>query len=78
MNFPSCHHENPDTAKFCNECGTRFGPPQTPQPEGERRQLTVMFVENQSAVPEGHGELPAFRWCGSFSIPFRINWGDRT
>ena len=66
MNCPSCHHENPDTAKFCNECGTRFTPPQTTLPQGERRQLTVMFVDlvgstalSEHLDPEDFGEVIA-------------------
>lgn len=33
MNCPNCGLSNPDTAKFCANCGTHFGaapPPQTP------------------------------------------------
>ena len=28
---PKCHFDNPETIKFCGECGTRLGLPQTPQ-----------------------------------------------
>ncbi|MCK4264056.1 MAG: zinc-ribbon domain-containing protein [Candidatus Aminicenantes bacterium] len=23
---PKCHNDNPDSAKFCGECGTQLGP----------------------------------------------------
>jgi class 3 adenylate cyclase/tetratricopeptide (TPR) repeat protein len=75
MKCPSCQHDNPPTAKFCQECGApqvrvcrqcgsalpdkaKFCPecacpvdglPATParaaQPEGERRQATVLFAD---------------------------------
>ena len=45
---PGCKFENPLQAKFCGRCGTPIvAPPSSllPEPEAERRQLTVMFCD---------------------------------
>lgn len=55
---PSCSAQNPDSAKFCNECGTKFSDSErvhlTPRPAtreserrlaGERRVVSVLFAD---------------------------------
>jgi class 3 adenylate cyclase/tetratricopeptide (TPR) repeat protein len=55
---PSCSVQNPDSAKFCNECGTKFNDSErvnlTPQPAtraserrpaSERRVISVLFAD---------------------------------
>lgn len=37
-----CHFENPDGARFCNQCGSGF---QDAGPKGERKQITVVFTD---------------------------------
>lgn len=86
MDCPSCHHENPDTSKFCSECGTRLSTPQTSQPEGERRQLTVMFCDlvgstalSERLDPEDFGEVIASYqaiWCGVKGLERLGSCGD--
>ena len=44
MRCMSCGVENPDTAKFCSECGIPLAPSLL-KPDAERRQLTVMFCD---------------------------------
>lgn len=52
---PSCSVQNPDSAKFCNECGAKFTesgrvtltppPAGTRKPAGERRVVSVLFAD---------------------------------
>lgn len=42
MDCPSCGFANPDSHKFCSECGAPTG---RPHHEAERRALTVMFCD---------------------------------
>jgi class 3 adenylate cyclase len=42
----NCHAENPETAKFCNQCGTKLETPSEQSSAApERRQLTVVFSD---------------------------------
>ncbi|MGH8453410.1 MAG: double zinc ribbon domain-containing protein, partial [Nevskiales bacterium] len=41
MRCIACGHDNPASAKFCQECGERL----TPAADAERRQLTVLFCD---------------------------------
>ena len=43
MKCPKCQFDNPEGAKFCNECGHKFG--EEPAIEGERKQVTVLFSD---------------------------------
>jgi class 3 adenylate cyclase/tetratricopeptide (TPR) repeat protein len=43
MKCPKCQFENPEGAKFCNECGHKFG--EGLAIEGERKQVTVLFSD---------------------------------
>ena len=50
MRCEHCLGENPPAAKFCSECGTRLGtrdkgPPVRGAVEGERKHVTVLFVD---------------------------------
>jgi class 3 adenylate cyclase/tetratricopeptide (TPR) repeat protein len=40
---PNCQLDNPEGAKFCNECGHKFG--EGLAIEGERKQVTVLFSD---------------------------------
>ena len=43
---PQCRAELPANARFCLECGARLGQAAAAaEPEGERRQLTVLFCD---------------------------------
>ena len=64
MSCPQCGSENAPGMRFCGECGTaligeRAPPPATPpnptarsasEPEGERKQLTVLFADVQGSM----------------------------
>ncbi len=43
MKCPKCHFDNPGGAKFCIECGHKFGEEQAT--EGERKQVTALFSD---------------------------------
>jgi class 3 adenylate cyclase/tetratricopeptide (TPR) repeat protein len=43
MKCPKCQFENPEGAKFCIECGHKFG--EELAIEGERKQITVLFSD---------------------------------
>jgi class 3 adenylate cyclase len=43
MKCPKCQFDNPEGAKFCNECGHKFG--EELAIEGERKQVTVLFSD---------------------------------
>jgi len=43
MKCPKCQFDNPEGAKFCNECGHKFG--EELATEGERKQVTVLFSD---------------------------------
>jgi class 3 adenylate cyclase/tetratricopeptide (TPR) repeat protein len=43
MKCPKCQTDNPEGAKFCNECGHKFG--EELAIEGERKQVTVLFSD---------------------------------
>ena len=43
MNCPKCQFDNPEGAKFCIECGHKFG--EELAIEGERKQVTVLFSD---------------------------------
>jgi len=50
MKCPKCHHENPEDAKFCQECGNRlFAASETVKtssiPEAERKRVTALFSD---------------------------------
>ena len=50
MKCPKCQHENPEDAKFCQECGNRlFGASKTVKtssiPEAERKRVTALFSD---------------------------------
>ncbi|NJN55803.1 MAG: zinc-ribbon domain-containing protein, partial [Anaerolineae bacterium] len=55
MNCPQCKTENPDTAKFCMNCGAKLETAVIPSPRpaepiaaqmgGERRAVTIMFAD---------------------------------
>ena len=55
MKCPICQYPNPDTAKFCNNCGNPLAsaehqasgvvPAPTPRAEGERKLVTVLFAD---------------------------------
>ena len=44
---PQCHFENPETAKFCNDCGVKLGSediPPSPQPQPSQEPLPPEFL----------------------------------
>jgi class 3 adenylate cyclase len=43
MKCPKCQTDNKEEAKFCNECGHKFG--EELAIEGERKQVTVLFSD---------------------------------
>ena len=43
MKCPKCQFDNPEGAKFCNECGHKFG--EDLAIEGERKQVTVLVSD---------------------------------
>jgi len=43
MECPKCQFDNPEGAKFCIECGHKFG--EELAIEGERKQVTVLFSD---------------------------------
>ncbi|UCD88527.1 MAG: AAA family ATPase [Desulfobacterales bacterium] len=50
MKCPECQHENPDTQKFCGECGQKLGKilkteKAVLETEGERKHVTIMFSD---------------------------------
>lgn len=49
MRCGSCHHDNPDAARFCAQCGAALRAAGTEAPataeEGERRQVTIVFSD---------------------------------
>lgn len=63
---PTCHSDNPDTLKFCGECGTQLPPPQGHPPAVTKtlqtpiRELTTgsMFAGRYQVIEElGHGGM---------------------
>jgi len=52
---PKCQAENPETLKFCGECGTRLGLSQTPQ-------ISVTKTLETTADELVHGTLFAGRY----------------
>ena len=49
MKCPKCQFENPEGAKFCIECGHKFG--EGLAIEGERKQVTVLFLTFPDILP---------------------------
>ncbi|HKP51126.1 MAG TPA: adenylate/guanylate cyclase domain-containing protein [Chloroflexia bacterium] len=46
MNCPNCQTHNPESARFCQNCGTPLPSAQAPRPvEGERKFVTVLFAD---------------------------------
>ena len=43
MQCPSCRTENPETARFCHQCGASLAAPR--ELEGERKQATILFAD---------------------------------
>jgi serine/threonine protein kinase/tetratricopeptide (TPR) repeat protein len=63
---PTCHSDNPDTLKFCGECGTQLPPPKDPPPvmtetlQTPVRELTTgsTFAGRYQVIEElGHGGM---------------------
>ena len=63
---PTCHYDNPDTLKFCGECGTQLPPPQSHPPvvtetlQTPVRELTTgsTFAGRYQVIEElGHGGM---------------------
>ena len=52
MSCPSCGHENPAGARFCNDCGARLAPPATaPEPRSYTpRHLVEKILASKSAL----------------------------
>ncbi len=52
MSCPSCRHENPAGARFCNDCGARLGAPATtPEPRSYTpRHLVEKILASRSAL----------------------------
>ncbi|HVT35291.1 MAG TPA: adenylate/guanylate cyclase domain-containing protein, partial [Nevskiaceae bacterium] len=55
MNCPSCHAENPGTARFCNQCGARLDQAPVPVPASVRqdytpRHLADRILKNRGAM----------------------------
>ncbi len=47
MNCTNCGAQNPDHARFCNQCGTAMGTRQAPPPEGggtAKRQRMILLL----------------------------------
>src|ERR1051325_7925365 len=42
---PSCGQENPETARFCNECAAPLQTEPAPSGREERKVITVLFVD---------------------------------
>jgi hypothetical protein len=57
MQCATCHVENPDTAKFCNECGAALEPTATqlqpPPPEPKKRGIGKAVVLTEVLVADG-------------------------
>src|ERR671937_749879 len=45
ISCPSCGRENPEAAKFCNECGARLAAAVQPSATEERKVVTVLFCD---------------------------------
>jgi len=67
MKCPKCQVDNPESAKFCIECGHKFG--EELAIEGERKQVTVLFPDLSGYTAETLSVRPSNRWdCGSTSL----------
>ncbi len=52
MDCASCGAANPETGKFCSQCGSLLAAvPEPARPVGERRQATVMFADMEGYTP---------------------------
>ncbi len=63
MNCETCGTVNPETSKFCAECGSALGAArEVAKPDGERRQATVLFADMAGSTPlaEQLGEEAVF------------------
>jgi len=51
VSCPSCGHENPEGARFCNDCGTLLAPTITPEPRSYTpRHLVEKILASQSTL----------------------------
>ena len=66
MNCLRCRQDNPDAARFCGGCGAKLeavcpacGAASKSAVEGERKQVTVLFVEPALAQREARFDISA-------------------
>jgi uncharacterized membrane protein YvbJ len=74
MNCPNCGLANPDSAKFCGNCGTALDGAPSPQssPYGDQSQYQVPPLPYQASGPYG---APNTATSGGSTIAKRIGLG---
>src|SRR3954454_29136 len=74
MNCPNCRLANPDSAKFCGNCGTALDGAPSPQssPYGDQSQYQVPPLPYQASGPYG---APNTATSGGSTIAKRIGLG---
>src|SRR5262249_62427644 len=54
---PACGHENPDSSRFCGQCGTELVPAAAPARE-ERKVVTILFTDLVGSTAQAEGLDP--------------------
>ena len=54
---PACGQENPDSSRFCGQCGTALVPTVAP-PREERKIVTILFTDLVGSTARAEGLDP--------------------
>jgi hypothetical protein len=79
MKCPKCQFDNPESAKFCNECGNKFGMLRLSRKK--QKNLAPAWESLYAELQPSHYELPANNRVLplSLSAPDKLEWlGGRT
>ncbi len=69
---PKCRAENPETARFCLDCGTRLGIPETPQISVTKTLETLRETLGRGSLFAGRYEIIELLGVGGMGEVYRV------